>query len=39
MRSRVIYYKEDKEGINGKGKDKGIYNKGQDNRKDSKSEI
>jgi hypothetical protein len=27
-RSRVIYYKGDKEGINGKGRDKGIYNKG-----------
>jgi hypothetical protein len=30
MRSKVIYYKGDKEGINGKGRDKG---------KDSKSEV
>jgi hypothetical protein len=28
MRSRAIYYREDKEGINSRGRDKGIYNKG-----------
>jgi len=28
MRSRAICYKGDKEGINGRGKDKGIRNKG-----------
>jgi hypothetical protein len=39
MRSRVIYYGGDKEGINSKGRDKGIYNKGQDDRKDSKSKV
>jgi len=39
MRSRAIYYGGDKEGINGKGRDKGISNKGQDNRKDSRSEV
>ena len=32
MRSRAIYYRGDKEGINGRGRDKGICNKGQDNR-------
>jgi hypothetical protein len=31
MRSRVIYYGGDKEGINGKGRDKGISDKGRDN--------
>ena len=30
-RSRVIYYRGDKEGINGRGRDKGIRDKGQDN--------
>jgi hypothetical protein len=39
MRSKVIYYKGDKEGINGKGRDKRIHDKGWDNRKDSKSEV
>jgi hypothetical protein len=38
-RSRVIYYKGDKEGINSKERDKGIHNKGQDNRKDSRGKI
>jgi len=28
IRSRAICYRGDKEGINSKGKDKGIYNKG-----------
>jgi len=28
MRGRVIYYRGDKEGMNGRGRDKGIYNKG-----------
>jgi hypothetical protein len=39
IKSRAIYYREDKEGINSKKRDKGIYNKRQDNRKDSKSKI
>jgi hypothetical protein len=39
MRSRAIYYKRDKEGINSKGRDKRIHNKGQDNRKDNKGEV
>ena len=34
MRSRVIYYRGDKEGINGRGRDKGIRDKGQDNGRD-----
>jgi len=29
MRSRVIYYRGDKEGINGRGRDKEIRDKGQ----------
>jgi hypothetical protein len=39
MRSRVIYYRGDKEGINGKRRDKGIYNKEQDNRRDGRSKV
>jgi len=39
IRSRAIYYRGDKEGTNGKERDKGISNKRQDNRKDSKSEA
>jgi hypothetical protein len=39
MRNRVIYYKGDKEGINSKGRDKEIYNKGQNNKKDSKGKV
>jgi hypothetical protein len=39
MRSRVIYYRGDKEGINSKKRDKGIYNKGWDNGKDSRGEV
>ena len=31
MRSRAIYYRGDKEEINGRGRDKGICNKGRDN--------
>ena len=30
MRSKAIYYREDKEGINGRGRDKGIRDKGRD---------
>jgi len=39
MRSRAIYYRGDKEGINGRGKDKGIRNKGQDNRRDGRDKA
>ena len=39
MRSRAIYYGGDKEEINGRGRDKGICNKGQDNGRDGKSET
>jgi len=39
MRSRVIYYRGDKEGINGRGKDKGIRDKGWDNRRDGRSKA
>jgi hypothetical protein len=39
MRSRVIYYRGNKEGMNGKGRDKGIRDKGWDNGKDSKSKA
>jgi hypothetical protein len=39
IKSRVIYYGGDKEGINSKGRDKEIRNKGQDNRRDGKSEA
>src|SRR6266702_8737735 len=38
-RSRAIYYRGDKEGINGKGRDTGIYNKGRDDGKDGRSEA
>jgi hypothetical protein len=31
IRSRAIYYKGDKEGVNSKKRDKGIYNKRQNN--------
>jgi len=39
MRSRVIYYRGDKEGINGRGRDKGICNKGRDNRRDGRGKA
>jgi hypothetical protein len=39
MRSKAIYYKRNKEGTNSRKRDKGIYNKGQDNKRDSKSEV
>jgi hypothetical protein len=39
MRSRAIYYGGDKEGMNSRGKDKGIHDKRQDDRKDGKSEV
>jgi hypothetical protein len=39
MRSRAIYYRGDKEGTNSRGRDKGIYDKGQNNRKDNKSKV
>ena len=32
MRSKAIYYRGGKEGINSRGRDKEIYNKGWDNR-------
>ena len=38
MRSRVIYYGGDKEEINGRGRDKGIRNKGRDDG-DSRGEA
>ena len=38
MRSRAIYYRGDKEGTNGRGKDKGIRDKGRDNG-DGRSEA
>ena len=38
MRSRVIYYRGDKEGINRKGRDKEISDKGRDNG-DGRSEA
>jgi hypothetical protein len=39
MRSRVIYYGGDKEGMNGRGRDKGIYDKGRDNGKNGRGEA
>jgi hypothetical protein len=39
MRSKAIYYRGDKEGINGKGRDKGIRNKGRNNKRNSKSKA
>ena len=36
MRSRVIYYRGDKEGINSRGRDIGI---GRDNRRDGRSKA
>ena len=39
IRSRAIYYRGDKEGMNGRGRDKGIHNKGWDNRRDSRSKM
>ena len=36
MRSRAIYYGGDKEGMNGRGRDKGIRDKGRDDRRDSR---
>jgi len=39
MRSRAICYRGDKEGTNGRERDKGIRNKGQDNGRDSRGEA
>jgi hypothetical protein len=39
MRSRAIYYRRDKEGINSRGRDIEICNKGWDNKKDSKNKV
>jgi len=38
-RSRAIYYREDKEGINGRGRDKGIRDKGRDNGRDGRGKT
>jgi len=38
-RSRAIYYRGDKEGINGRGRDKGIRDKGQDDRRDGRGKV
>ena len=38
-KSRAIYYGGDKEETNSKGRDKGISNKRQDNKKDNKSKV
>ena len=35
IKNRAIYYGGDKEGINGRGRDKGIRDKGQDNGRDN----
>ena len=39
MRSRAIYYGGDKEGINGKGRDKGISDKGRDDGRDGRGKA
>ena len=39
MRSRVIYYRGDKEEINGRGRDKEIRDKGQDNERDGRGKA
>jgi len=39
MRSRAICYRGDKEEINSRGKDKGIRDKGQDNRRDGRGKA
>jgi hypothetical protein len=39
MRSRAIYYGGDKEGINSRGRDKGIRDKGRDNERDGRSKA
>ena len=39
MRSRAIYYRENKEGINGRGRDKGIRDKGRDDGRDGRSKA
>jgi ribosome modulation factor len=39
MRSRAIYYRGYKEGMNGRERDKGIYDKRQDNRKNGRGEV
>jgi hypothetical protein len=39
MRSRAIYYRGDKEGMNSRGKDKGIRDKGRDDGRDGRSEA
>ena len=39
MRSRAIYYRGDKEGMNGRGRDKGIRDKGRDDRRDGRGKA
>ena len=39
IKNRAIYYGGDKEGMNGKRRDKGISDKEQDNGKDGRSEV
>jgi len=39
MRSRVIYYRGDKEGINSIGRDKGIRDKGRDDGRDGRGKA
>ena len=39
MRSKAIYYREDKEGINGRGRDIEIRDKGQDNGRDGRGKA
>jgi hypothetical protein len=39
MRSRVIYYRGDKEGTNSRGRDKGIRDRGRDNGRDGRGEA
>ena len=39
IRGRVIYYRGDKEGINSRGRDKGIRDKGWDDGRDSRSKA
>ena len=39
MRSRVIYYRGDKEGINSRGRDKEIRDKGWDDRRDGRGKA
>ena len=39
IRSRAIYYRGDKEGINGRGRDKGTRDKGRDDRRDGRGKA